>query len=66
MTVIINGSEKELPDGATLSECIAAMGLDPGAVVAELNGRIMGRDEFASTRLNTSDRLELLHFVGGG
>ncbi len=66
MTVIINGEEKELPDGATLSECILHLNWNPDVVVAELNGQVVEKCEYEKIHLNPADSLELLHFVGGG
>ena len=40
--------------------------LDPDLVVVERNGRILRREEFDAMRLDREDRLEIVHFVGGG
>ena len=66
MTVTINGEEKELPEGMTLLGCIRFFNWDPEVVVAELNGQIIGKEDFEGTRIYPGDCLELLHFVGGG
>ena len=66
MNIIANGEAKEVPEGATLLQYIHGLGLDENAVVAELNGDIIEKDSFGSVMLRPDDRLELLHFVGGG
>ncbi|MBR6466584.1 MAG: sulfur carrier protein ThiS [Desulfovibrio sp.] len=66
MKIIANGEAKDVPEGATLLEYIRSLGLDENAVVAELNGNIIEKSSFGSVLLLPDDRLELLHFVGGG
>ena len=66
MLITINGEEEEVAEGITLTELIRERGLDPKAVIAELNLGIVARADFAAVRLNPGDSLELLHFVGGG
>ncbi len=66
MRITVNGEPEDITEGLTLLDLILERGLDPGAVVAELNLDIVARDNFAAVRLNPGDSLELLQFVGGG
>ena len=66
MLITINGESEEIAEGITLIELIRERGLDPKAVVAELNLGIVAREDFAAVSLNPGDSLELLQFVGGG
>ncbi len=66
MPLIVNGSAHPMPEPPTVLGLVAARGLDPATVVAELNGTIVQGPDFAATRLADGDRLELLSFVGGG
>ncbi len=66
MNLTINGIHEELASARTVSELLAARGLNPDHVVVELNLRIVGKGEYDSTTLTDGDRLELLAFVGGG
>ena len=66
MHIIVNGEEEHIAEGTTLLAYIESRGLDPRAVVAELNLDIVPAEVFAEIRLNPDDSLELLHFVGGG
>jgi thiamine biosynthesis protein ThiS len=45
---------------------LAGQGLDPDVVVVERNGEIVPRSRFGELRLVANDRLEVVHFVGGG
>ena len=66
MHITINGEQTSIVEGSTLLSLIESRGLDPQAVVAELNLDIVPAGTFADVRLNPGDSLELLHFVGGG
>ena len=64
--VLANGETRTVPDGQTLAGFLAALGLDPEVVVVERNGGIVARSRFGEIRLEAGDRLEVVHFVGGG
>ena len=66
MHIVINGKNEQLTSPLTLHELISEKGLDPAAVVAELNREIIPGEVFPETLLRDGDRLELLQFVGGG
>jgi thiamine-phosphate pyrophosphorylase len=66
LRVVANGREATVPPGTTVAGFIASKGLQPKLVVVELNGAILPRDAFAATTLSDGDRLEVVHFVGGG
>jgi thiamine biosynthesis protein ThiS len=68
MKLQINGEEKEF-DGAdplTLAWLIGALSMKEDRVAVELNLKIVPRDRWAATPLKEGDRLEIVHFVGGG
>ena len=63
----VNGAERRIPDGWTLEDLLASLGLDARTVVIEHNGTILrDRSSFASLPLSAQDSLEIVHFVGGG
>lgn len=68
MKVIINGEERsfELPLPFTLTTLLDCLGMKPDRVAVELNRDIVPRDRWSATTLNEGDRLEVVHFVGGG
>jgi thiamine biosynthesis protein ThiS len=55
-----------VPAPATVADLLHGLGLDPRAVVVELNRHIVRRQQVAETRLADGDVVELVHFVGGG
>jgi thiamine biosynthesis protein ThiS len=62
----INGEAKSLDGPLTLAALISQMGLKPDRVAVELNRDIVPREQWAQTNLADGDRLEIVHFVGGG
>jgi len=62
----INGEQKEFPEGLTLAALVAQLGMKPDRVAVELNQSIVQRGLWEHTALHTGDRLEIVHFVGGG
>jgi sulfur carrier protein len=68
MKLHINGDEKtfDSPAPFTLAALVEALGMKPDRVAVELNRDIVARDRWAETALHEGDRLEVVHFVGGG
>ena len=64
--LIINGEERKFQELSTLSELLSQLGLKPDRVAVELNRDLIPRDRWTSARLNDGDKLEIVHFVGGG
>ena len=66
MRVELNGEPKELDEGTTLSTLIEQLSLAPERVAVELNRDVVRRADWPATRLSEGDRVEIVHFVGGG
>ena len=66
MTVVSNGEPVELPEGATVDDLLAKLGLGGRWVLVERNGEPVARRELASTVLVEGDRIELVRAVAGG
>ncbi len=65
MKVVINGQEQTLAP-VTLSLLIEQLGMKQDRVAVELNRNIVPRSQWTETNLAEGDRLEIVHFVGGG
>ena len=65
MNLIINGETRAV-SAETLSGLVEHLGMRPDRVAIELNRDIVPRDRWGETRLSEGDRLEIVHFVGGG
>ncbi len=71
MNLHINGEQRTFPDLAspaefTLAALVESLNMKPDRVAVELNREIVPRDRWSRTLLQEGDRLEIVHFVGGG
>lgn len=66
MILTINGEPRDFPDGLTLAALIAQLGMKADRVAVELNLEIVPRGNWDATQLKDGDKLEIVHFVGGG
>ena len=66
MRLQINGAEKEFPDGLSLAALVGELGMKSDRVAVELNREIVARAQWDETTLHDGDKLEIVHFVGGG
>ena len=69
LTILLNGNPKEvngLEEGAALSALILALSLKADRVAVEHNGAIAPRRTWDAVSIYSGDKLEVVHFVGGG
>ena len=66
MQIQINGEARELRDESRLSDLVVELELAPERIAVELNHQVVRRAEWEQTILRENDRVEIVHFVGGG
>jgi thiamine biosynthesis protein ThiS len=66
MMLTINGENREFHSISMISTLLDQLGMKPDRVAVELNRELIPRDRWAATELSDGDRLEIVHFVGGG
>jgi thiamine biosynthesis protein ThiS len=66
MRLTVNGEARDLTGVGTLSGLVASLGLDSRKVAVERNLEIVPRSAYDATRLEQGDRIEIVHFIGGG
>lgn len=67
MDLIINGEKMNIPDTAnTVSELLNHFQLGDKVLIVELNEAILEKNSLDDTLLSDGDRIEIVHFVGGG
>ncbi|MEG0071000.1 MAG: sulfur carrier protein ThiS [Raoultibacter sp.] len=64
--MVINGVTRTDAADLSLADFIAREGYDRARVACELNGAIVSRTRYETCLLSDGDRLEIVHFVGGG
>lgn len=66
MRVEVNGRPLELPSPLSVAALLGRLGLDSEPVAVERNGRLVPREAWDSTPLESGDRVEIVTLVGGG
>lgn len=66
MKLIINGEERVFDGVSNVAELIDKLGIKGDRVAVELNRDIVPRAQWTESVLKDSDKLEIVHFVGGG
>jgi thiamine biosynthesis protein ThiS len=66
MNIYLNGEPREVPENLTLSALLDWLKLPADRVAVELNREIASRSIWTGTIIQPGDRLEIVHFVGGG
>jgi thiamine biosynthesis protein ThiS len=66
MKLWVNGEERSLEGTANVAALVAVLGLDGRKVAVERNLQIVPRSTYGSTPVLDGDRIEIVHFIGGG
>ena len=66
MRIEVNGEAREVAPDTTVRALLSLLGVGEDPVAVERNREIVPRAQHASTLLSEGDRLEVVHFVGGG
>lgn len=66
MRVYVNGEPRELSGPTSLAELITQLDLPAARIAVELNRTVVRRNGWYTTMLQDDDRVEIVHFVGGG
>jgi len=66
ISIFVNGEPREVPENLSLSALLAWLQLPADRVAVERNREIASRSTWDATMIQSGDRLEVVHFVGGG
>jgi len=66
ISIQLNGEAREVPGGLTLAALVEWLKLPADRVAVERNLEIVPRGQWLQTPVRAGDRLEVVHFVGGG
>jgi len=66
MKVLINGKVKEIPEGLNLDQLLRHFSLPSQRIAIEMNTSVVRRKDWEDIIVNDSDKIEIIHFVGGG
>ena len=62
----LNGDPFEIINGTNLDELLNKLKIQKNKVAVEVNGEIVQKDKYSNLVLNKSDKVEIVHFIGGG
>ena len=66
MNITLNGEARAIPDGLSVEGLLQHLGIVSKKVAVERNLEIVPKSTFPSTLIAEGDRLEIVHFIGGG
>ena len=66
MRVVINGENREISSSLSVAALLQDLGLDARKIALEHNLEIVPRSAYDQTMVADGDRLEIVHFIGGG
>lgn len=66
MKVFINGETREIPSEVNLSELLKNLSLPSERVAIELNEEVVRKRDWENIKVAYADKIEIIHFVGGG
>jgi thiamine biosynthesis protein ThiS len=66
MNLVVNGEDRGFASPLTLAGLLEQLGMKQDRVAVELNRNIVPRGQWVEMALSDGDRLEIVHFVGGG
>lgn len=66
VSITLNGERRSLHSPLTVRGLLRRLGLDEDAVAIERNRRIVARTDWKGVLVSSGDRIEIVHFVGGG
>ena len=66
LRIEVNGEAKEVEAGSTLQTLVEQLALGPERLAVEHNREVVRRTDWPALKLSDGDRVEIVHFVGGG
>lgn len=66
MQIQVNGEQREIADEISLTQLITELNLPQERIAIEVNQAVVRRRDWTKTTLQDGDRVEIVHFVGGG
>src|SRR3954462_15154562 len=66
MEITLNGETRRLDAPTNVRGLLESLGLDPAKIAVERNLEIVPRSTYSEVPVANGDRLEIVHFIGGG
>ncbi len=62
----LNGDPFEIIDGTNLNQLLNKLKIEKNKVAIEVNGKIIEKKKYSDLILSKEDKVEIVHFIGGG
>ena len=66
MKVIINGENRDIDENITVLNLLKELGIEEKTMAAAINMEVVKKENWENTKISEGDKIEFLHFVGGG
>ena len=66
ISITLNGETRDVPSESTIATLVDFLSLPEQRIAVEHNNKVVRRVDWPRTSVQTSDRIEVVHFVGGG
>ncbi len=66
MKITVNGQKKIIGDNMTIKELLIQLGIEDKTMASAVNMEVVKKEQWQTKRIKEGDKIEFLHFVGGG
>ena len=66
MKIIVNGEEKDVQDSITVDKLLSQLGIKDKTMAAAIDMQVIKKDDWETREIKEGEKVEFLHFVGGG
>jgi len=64
--VLLNGKNKTIEDKTNLNLLLKKLSIESNKVAIEINGVVVSKNDYEKKLIRTNDKIEIVHFIGGG
>ena len=64
--ITLNGERQEFAHASTIADLVDSLSMPERRLAVELNGSVIRKTAWKETKIEQDDRIEIVHFVGGG
>ncbi len=66
MQITVNGQKKTISDEMTIKDLLIQLKIEQKTMASAVNMEVVKKEQWQNYRLKEGDKVEFLHFVGGG
>ncbi len=64
--IIVNGEKRQIDEQTTIKALLQELGIEEKTMASAVNMQVVKKEQWDTHTLNEGDKVEFLHFVGGG